>query len=66
MEFKKQLETKGLVLGKAKQEDLESIFNNYWCSEVPAKFMLWVPQKNLEEARDRLNRTINFQKGKPI
>ena len=62
MEFKKQLETKDLILGKAKQEDLESIFNNYWYSPVSARFMLWVPQKNLEEAQVRLDRTINFQK----
>lgn len=62
MSFINQLETKDIILGKARQEDLESIYNNYWCSETSAKYMLWVPQKNLEEAQDRLNRTINYQK----
>lgn len=62
MEFKSQLETKDLILGKAKQEDLQSIFNNYWCNSNTAKFMLWVPQKNLEEAQERLDKTIAFQK----
>ena len=62
MEYTKQIETQDLILGKAKQEDLESIFNNYWCSEKTAKYMLWVPQKNLQEAQDRLDRTIKFQK----
>ena len=61
MEFKKQLEAKDIILGKAKQEDLHSIYNNYWCSEKTAKFMLWIPQKNLAEAQDRLDRTIAFQ-----
>ena len=51
MEFKKQLEAKDIILGKAKQEDLHSIYNNYWCSEKTAKFMLWIPQKNLAEAQ---------------
>ena len=45
-----KIETKDLILGKAKQEDLENIYNNYWCSEKSAKYMLWVPQKNLQEA----------------
>ncbi|MBE7082697.1 MAG: GNAT family N-acetyltransferase [Clostridiales bacterium] len=60
--FKDKLETKDLILGKAKQEDLQSIYNNYWNSEKTSKFMLWVPQKNLEEAQERLDKTIAFQK----
>ena len=62
MSFIERLETKDLILGKAKIEDLNSIFKNYWRSEKTAKYMLWVPQKNLEEAKDRLIRTINYQK----
>lgn len=59
---KQRFETKDIILGKAKQEDLHSIYNNYWNSETSARYMFWVPQKNLAEAQDRLNRTINFQK----
>lgn len=62
MEYAKQLETKDLILGKAKQEDLKSIFKNYWSSEKTSKFMLWLPQKNLQEAQNRLNKAIEFQK----
>ena len=62
MKYTTLLETKDLILGKSKPEDLESIFNNYWCSETSAKYMLWTPQKNLAEACDRLNRTIDYQK----
>ena len=62
MKYISQLETKDLILRKAKQEDLKSIFNNYWSSEKSSKYMLWVPQKNLQEAQERLNRTFEFQK----
>ncbi len=62
MKYTPWLETKDLILRKAKQEDLENIFNNYWSSERSSKYMLWVPQKNLQEAQERLNRTFEFQK----
>lgn len=62
MNLKTKLETKDLILGKAKQEDLNSIYNNYWCSESSAKYMLWTPQKNLAEAQERLDKTIFYQK----
>ena len=62
MNYITQLETKDLILGKARQEDLEAIYMNYWSSEISAQYMLWSPQKNLDEAQDRLNRTINYQK----
>ena len=62
MEYIKQLETKDLILGKAKIEDTQSIFENYWSSDKTAKYMLWVPQRTFEEAKARVERTINFQK----
>lgn len=62
MKYKDLLETKDLILAKAKMEDLESIYRNYWSSDVTAKYMLWIPQKTLDEARDRLIRTIDYQK----
>ena len=62
MNYKTQLETKDLIICKAKQEDLEQIYNNYWQSETSAKYMLWSPQKNIEEAQERLNKTIDYQK----
>ena len=47
----KVIETKDLILAKAKPEDLESIYNNYWKHEITAKYMLWTPCKSLEEAK---------------
>ncbi|MBQ8844572.1 MAG: GNAT family N-acetyltransferase [Clostridia bacterium] len=59
-----RIETKDLILSKAKIEDLESIYNNYWSQEETAKFMLWTVCKSLEEARERLEKVIEFQKDK--
>lgn len=57
-----QLETKELILRKAKSEDWESMYNNLWKHEESAKYMLWEPTKDKDEAKERMIRTINFQK----
>ena len=59
-----RIETKDLILGKAKMQDLESIHNNYWKHEETAKFMLWTPCKSMDESRERLEKVIEFQKDK--
>lgn len=41
------IETKDLILGKAKMQDLESIFNNYWRHAETAKYMFWSPCKKI-------------------
>lgn len=56
------LEGKNIILRKANQNDLENIFNNVWSDENIAKYMFWKPTKTYEDAVDRLNRTIEFQK----
>ena len=58
------IETKNLILAKAKMEDLHSIYNNYWSEEDTAKYMLWNPCKSIEEAKERLIKVIEFQKDK--
>ena len=58
------LETKDLILAKAKMEDLEAIFENYWKNEETAKYMLWNPCKDIKEASQRLINVIEFQKDK--
>ena len=35
-------------LSKAKLQDLDSIYNNYWKHEETAKFMLWTPCKSID------------------
>lgn len=62
MKYANELETKDLILKKATQQDLNAIFKNYWSSEKTAQFMLWEPLKSLEQAQERLNKIIDFQK----
>ena len=59
-----RIETKDLILDKAKIEDLNSIYKNYWSHEETARYMLWAPCTSVEEARERLDKVIEFQKGK--
>lgn len=56
-----RLETKNLVLRKARESDLEAIYNNVWSDQEIAKTMLWEPTKTLEDAASRLERTIKYQ-----
>lgn len=57
-----KLETEDLVLKKASFEDWEALYNNLWKHAESARYMLWTPVENEEEAIDRMNRTIAFQK----
>lgn len=54
---KECLETEHLMLRKAKETDLEAIFKNVWSDERLAKYMLWKPTQDLDEAKKRLERT---------
>ena len=56
-----RIETKNLIIRKARFDDLNSIYNNVWSREVLTKYMLWQVVTNLDEAREKMNRTINFQ-----
>ena len=57
-----KLETEDLVLRKARFEDWEAIYNNLWKHAESAKYMHWTPTESKEEAIDRMNRTVAFQK----
>lgn len=56
------LETKNLILRKAKIEDLEDIYYNIWNDEEIANNMLWPVTKTKVEAVKRMERTIAYQK----
>lgn len=45
-------------------EDLNDMYKNIWSQEESAKYMLWQPVKNIEEAEERMKRTIEYQKDK--
>lgn len=57
-----KIETDRLILRKAKLSDLDNIYNNVWSDTSIADNMLWKVTKTKEEAINRLNRTINYQK----
>lgn len=59
-----KIETKDLILKKASMNDIDDMYSNIWTEEESAKYMLWIPIKNIEEARDRMIKTIEFQKDK--
>ena len=58
---KDYLETKNLILRKANNNDLESIWNNIWSDNRIAENMLWKVTETFEEAKERLERTIRYQ-----
>lgn len=60
--YKERIETKDLILKKASMEDLDDMYINIWSQEETAKYMLWVPARSIEEARDRMIKTIEYQK----
>ena len=60
--YKKNIETKVLILAKAKMSDLEDIYNNFWSQKETSRYMLWTPLNSIEEAKERLIKVINYQK----
>ena len=56
-----KIETKNLLLRKARYDDLESIWNNVWKDETLASTMLWRVTDNINDAKGRLERTIKYQ-----
>ena len=55
------IETEHLVLRKARSGDLDMIYKNVWSDETLAKFMLWKPALNHEDAEIRMQKTIEYQ-----
>ena len=57
-----QVQTRDLVLKKARFADWPAIWQNLWRHESAARYMLWSPTETEEAAIDRMNRTVNYQK----
>lgn len=55
------LYTENLILRKAQESDLYDIFNNIWSDKNIYENMFFKPTTNIEEALERLNRTIEYQ-----
>lgn len=56
------LEGEDIVLKKAKFDDWESMYNNLWKHPESAKYMYWSPTESEGEAKDRMIRTITYEK----
>ena len=56
-----RLETKHLILRKARPDDLQAIWHNVWEDDRIAETMLWSTTKDPEDAADRMQRTIAWQ-----
>ena len=55
------MDTKDLILGKAKYEDWRWVYRNVWSRQETAKYMLWKVTASEEEAQERMKRTILWQ-----
>lgn len=55
------LETKDLVLDKAKFSDWEAMYHNVWSRPECAKYMFWKISTSEDEAKARILKTIKFQ-----
>lgn len=56
------IETKDLYLKKAQFQDWKDIYQNLWCHDESAKYMLWEPTKSEKDAIARMEKTVQFQK----
>ena len=57
-----RLESKNIVLRKAKLSDYKSMLENVWSDEEVYNLMLFTPTKTEEEAIERCNKSILYQK----
>ena len=62
----KIIETRDLILRKAVKEDAEDLYYNYWSQEISCKYMFWKTTKSLDEANERILKTIKFQQKYPV
>ena len=58
----KMLETKDLVLDKARMSDWKDMYCNVWSRLECARYMAWRVAENESEAVERMKKTIEYQK----
>ena len=56
------METKDLILRKADFSDWVDLYENVWRHEETARYMLWSVTKCEEDAKNRMERTLAWQK----
>ena len=55
------METRDIILGKAKYEDWKSLHRNVWSRPEAAEYMAWTITVDEEDAKKRMQRTIIWQ-----
>ncbi len=55
------IETQNLILKKTSESDLDEIYHNLWCHKESARYMLWDVTETLEDVKERLIKSIDFQ-----
>lgn len=60
-EYRHMMETRNLIIGKAKYEDWESMYRNVWSREETARYMAWQVTTSEEDARLRMQRTMEYE-----
>ena len=55
------LETKDLILAKAKFSDWEDMYRNVWSRPESAKYMIWRVTTSESDAKERILRVIQYQ-----
>lgn len=56
------METKDLILRKAKFEDWEAMYKNVWSRPEAARYMQWRVTESEGAAQERIRKTIDYQK----
>lgn len=56
------IETKDLILDKAKYSDWEKMYKNVWSRTEIAKYTVWRVSASEDDAKERILKTIEFQK----
>lgn len=59
------LETKDLIIKRGKYEDWKDLYYNIWRHNESAKYMLWNVTTSEQDAKARMERTIEFEKNHP-
>ncbi len=55
------LEANDIILKKAVFEDWKDLLENVWCHEETARYMLWSPTYTEEDAKARMERTLDYE-----
>lgn len=56
------IETKDLILDKARFSDWKDMYKNVWSHPESARYMTWKVTENEEEAKEKIRKTIETQK----